>query len=1802
MSDARCEMSDGSPIKTIILFLVAFQFLCFNSPINAQSSGCNIASIKAVTEPVCETATTYYVEIEIKHGDIIPDEGTVTIEANDAVFQFPIIPDNNNNQNLPLELLAEGSSDLVDITAYYSVDPDCRILARDLFESIAGCGIIGDFVWLDTNENGIQDFNEEGIQGITVKLIMAECKDVEMEQQITNANGSFLFENLCEGEYRIEVILPNNNQGYEFTTPQVGTDPAIDSDIFENGLSNFIFLSAGEQLTSIDIGLTECPSFDGLVCNNTLNITLGDNCEREITPDLIIESEIPCDSDLDLRLFDDTGFIGTTITEDQVGKTVIAIVEDRVTGLTCSTDLFVEDKTGPQIECIAEVETGLRPDTVQFISGSLNVNDQFFEANRLTCWDNLNASNNNFFDTLFFEVKENDVYSLTLFTDWGDGAAAIYKGQFQLIQPCLNIISAKTQVGTSIPPIDLYNEFGDDLSNWVTPEMNPILEIALPLRKGKVYQLVTSSATANETGNYTWAITSNKFGRFLRQPPLEEGFGPLQFDIVCTNFDSIFGNIESLELLPYPVLSDNCSDEDEIDLRAFDQIKRKSFCGPNIIQRTFTAIDPSGNETQCIQDITSKNPGPQDIILPPEAVFLHCDENFTLDANGNPSVEAVGFPFVWTLYGVQAVNESYCNVSAGYEDEIRIENCEGSYTIFRKWALVDFCNPFNRMNFEQIIKVIDEDAPMLDLSTISNGNQDYPDTLIFSTGPFDCTAAMEVPLPNITDNCSSGTELLIEVISEVEVDVLDPGSGVPIGTRIDTQIIATVPPGETPVVFNIPMGCHRFRYTAMDDCGNKGIAEYPFCVEDQVAPIAICEDNLTISVGGQGVARLFAETVDKGSYDACELENLTIRRAFPRKEDCSLRDTIAYGVFGPFVDFGCCDIGDTIQIELLVTDKAGNANSCFLAVMIEDKIKPICVAPKAATISCNDLPANFDPTDTDQLANLFGEPEASADNCIVERYEELEPVVTLDDCQIGEIQRRFRVYDRADNVSTNICTQLVTIEAEFNYEIKFPADLRVNCEVPDPDSAFIESLGCDLMGVQIKDERFSGGSDDCYKIFRTYNIINWCEYDSESDPVLIRRDEDCDGISGDEAVWVLRRPNQTFIDRDNDETNQVPRIATKVQTCDGETNPEGYWRTVTSNGFWTYLQIISVFDDTPPSIVYNEPEAFCSFNNDECTGQVDISFQLEELCTTDDLDIEVLFDFGRDSIPDQDFTFNLSGSYPNYQLSGSFLIGQHAFEVKVEDGCGNTGIFRLPFEVTDCIAPAPICNDRIIAVLSALPEDTDIDGDGETDRASATVWARDFIASVTNDCTGAFLFSINRVGETPNPLQDSLIFTCRDSVAIVPVEIHAWDAFGNNGFCISNVELQDNGFGLCETLNGSIAGFIEREDGTEIPSVEVLLDNETEIISTFTGNKGSYEFLELKEGLNYSITPKLNEDHANGVSTLDLITISRHILGIESLDSPYKMIAADVNASNTITTLDLITMRKLILRIERVFTNNESWRFVRSDYEFPVPDNPWIEVFPESDIIEALAGAAKNINFIGIKVGDVNNSANVSQLSPPIEVRNQNDPLILKAKQQSLNSISLTASDLEKFEGFQFSLDYSGLGLQEISYDLLQPSNIAIHGDQNIITVSWHQPEHQLDGNQVLMTLHFKSTSSINFEDHLVIHSRLTASEAYHKKKIHAINLAFPIDDNHREFSLGQNFPNPVINYTQIPIFLPDDAEVQLTMFDLNGRIILNQVETFSKGKNLFKINCQNMTPGVFTYQIETPFGVKVKQLIVLNQ
>ncbi|MCF8245324.1 MAG: T9SS type A sorting domain-containing protein [Saprospiraceae bacterium] len=171
----------------------------------------------------------------------------------------------------------------------------------------------------------------------------------------------------------------------------------------------------------------------------------------------------------------------------------------------------------------------------------------------------------------------------------------------------------------------------------------------------------------------------------------------------------------------------------------------------------------------------------------------------------------------------------------------------------------------------------------------------------------------------------------------------------------------------------------------------------------------------------------------------------------------------------------------------------------------------------------------------------------------------------------------------------------------------------------------------------------------------------------------------------------------------------------------------------------------------------------------------------------------------------------------------------------------------------------------------------------------------------------------------------------------------------------------------------TVSGTITRENGDPVGGV-VLTTDAGGGNYALTNSAGEYQFT-LPAGSSGSIVPYNNMDTWNGVSTFDNVLISKHIDGSALFASPYQIIAADADNSGDVTAADTALIRSLIIAAITEFPNNTSWRFVDASYAFPNPSDPFQGVFPESASINNLSGNVSGLDFVAIKVGDVNNSA-----------------------------------------------------------------------------------------------------------------------------------------------------------------------------------------------------------------------------------
>lgn len=111
---------------------------------------------------------------------------------------------------------------------------------------------IGDTVWEDTNDNGIQDEGEPGIGVIPVTLYDGDGNVIDTTE--TDANGVYQFCNLLPGEYSLGFELPTLS--HTFSPQDQGGDDSTDSDVNpQTGRTGVFVVESGDNATQWDAGI-----------------------------------------------------------------------------------------------------------------------------------------------------------------------------------------------------------------------------------------------------------------------------------------------------------------------------------------------------------------------------------------------------------------------------------------------------------------------------------------------------------------------------------------------------------------------------------------------------------------------------------------------------------------------------------------------------------------------------------------------------------------------------------------------------------------------------------------------------------------------------------------------------------------------------------------------------------------------------------------------------------------------------------------------------------------------------------------------------------------------------------------------------------------------------------------------------------------------------------------------------------------------------------------------------------------------------------------------------------------------------------------------------------------------------------------------------------------------------------------------------------------------------------------------------------------------------------------------------------
>jgi hypothetical protein len=862
------------------------------------------------------------------------------------------------------------------------------------------------------------------------------------------------------------------------------------------------------------------------------------------------------------------------------------------------------------------------------------------------------------------------------------------------------------------------------------------------------------------------------------------------------------------------------------------------------------------------------------------------------------------------------------------------------------------------------------------------------------------------------------------------------------------------------------------------------------------------------------------------------------------------------------VKFCCTDVSQTVNQMVVVRaiDAAGNFNDCMVSTVVQDKIGPTITCPANQVKDCDFV------YDALNLRKDFGWPTYT-DNCPGTLTVVRDSSININSCRVGSITRTWTVTDAGGR--STACTQVITFRPNplLNYTgptaNEWPRDTMVaGCGNPKADNLspnrlgrpIINSRACSLVAVEEPEDKVfnfnNQGSPACFKILRTWVVIDWCKF----------------------------APNR------NAQNVEYPRDITYGVNA------------------WKRTQEIKVIDNIAPKINPLSPiVSFDTFDENCEDGYVVLRATASDSCT------EVLRN-RYEIVTEDGKIITRSNDGNTIDASGTYPVGTHTITYIFEDKCGNLSNTKQTFRIINKKAPTITLQNGLAINLSKDSDTT----------ASADIWASDFDVKSSHPCGYDVVLSFA-------PFTTRIIKGSRgqDSTILVgtPNRTYNCDSLGrrnvrlygasltSDGVVVSAIvttfiDVQDNNK-YCKkksNITHNVSGRLATEDNVEIQDVMVsLVGSEKNMMSD---NQGNFGFNDITVGGTYVVTPFKNDDPLNGISTLDIVMIQRHILRLAPLTSPYKMIAADVNKDGKVTSADLVELRKLILGTTSNFSSNNSWRFIDKNYTFTDIVNAQGEAFPEVYPINNIESNMVT-DFISVKVGDVNGSVTSAQ-GNKVESRSVNN-LILYSEQSLANrgqqlKVAVKSTDIALIQGLQAAWNYDQQNLTFVGVEAgvinIEENHVADLGGQ--VRMSWNKTNSTgLAVDDILFTMVFDVASNVDLASSVHLEGSDFSSEAYNSD-----NEVLSVKWNTREskgFALYQNTPNPFKELTTIGYDLPMDMNATLTIYDLSGKVVKSMELIGVKGYNSVILGKDELRSGMLYYTIQAGEFTSTRKMIVIR-
>lgn len=340
--------------------------------------------------------------------------------------------------------------------------------------------------------------------------------------------------------------------------------------------------------------------------------------------------------------------------------------------------------------------------------------------------------------------------------------------------------------------------------------------------------------------------------------------------------------------------------------------------------------------------------------------------------------------------------------------------------------------------------------------------------------------------------------------------------------------------------------------------------------------------------------------------------------------------------------------------------------------------------------------------------------------------------------------------------------------------------------------------------------------------------------------------------------------------------------------------------------------------------------------------------------------------------------------------------------------------------------------------------------------------------------------------------------------------------------------------------------------------------------STLTGSAGAYSFGPLANGT-YYLESGITKPWG-GANSTDALAIMKHFVGLQYLNGLY-LKAADVNTNTGVNSADALMVQLRYIGIINTYTAGD-WLW---------EDNN-ITVYGLNVIhdLQALCYGDVNGSFIPSQAKKPPEIVLIPQMEKPIESFQEFDLPFMVEMPLEAGAISLA---------MEYPSQY--LKIEDVKLGNGERDNLVYADKNGEIRISWYSIEPLiLKTNDTLLLIKFRVgdlTGDDNNKLNFTVKSSSELADA-NATVLNDINLYIPeliINRPPAEYFLGQNFPNPFKNETEIEYGLKNAGNVNLRVYDILGQEVLILVDKYQEaGYYKVKLNKNKLPEGIYIYKI----------------